>query len=498
MELKFQKTVCRYLNPLVEQVQNQELTQEIRLSDGLPDIGRVLSGWGQVILRSKEWRGDSIAFSGGMMVWVLYAPEDGTAPRCIEGWIPFNMKWDMEDGNREGNIRIRCLTRFVDARSVSARKIMVRAGVAALGEAMVPWEGEYGTAGEVPEDVQLRKTHYPIRLVKEAGEKTFLIDEDLVLPGSCPLPEKVVYYTMQPRITDSRVTGNKLVYRGTGNLHVLYLSEEGQLHSWDFELPFSQFGELNGTYSPDARGDVAMGITSLELDKDDESHLRLKCGMLAQYLVDDREMLELVEDAYSPKRQVELQRDMLVLPAILEQRTEQVQAQQTIHHDANLIVDAEFLPDYPRQRRSSDGVQMEMPGQFQVLYYGENGALQSAQSRWEGDWRLASDEESRITATIGSSQRPRATGQDSIDMDAEIELGLSTTARQEIPVVMGLELGEQLPADPSRPSVILRRAGNATLWDIAKSTGTTVEAIRLANALDTEPAANQILLIPVM
>ena len=43
---------------------------------------------GQTILRGKEWRSDSVSFSGGMMVWILYAPEDGSEERCIDGWIP--------------------------------------------------------------------------------------------------------------------------------------------------------------------------------------------------------------------------------------------------------------------------------------------------------------------------------------------------------------------------------------------------------------------------
>ena len=49
MELKFETTACRCLRQKVCEVQNQEQTQEIRLPDGLPDIGRVLCSWGQVM-----------------------------------------------------------------------------------------------------------------------------------------------------------------------------------------------------------------------------------------------------------------------------------------------------------------------------------------------------------------------------------------------------------------------------------------------------------------
>ena len=84
MELQFKKNLCSCLNAVKREIQNLEETQEIRLSDGMPDIGRILASWGQPVMRSKEWRGDSIGLSGGIMVWVLYAPEDGTDPRCME------------------------------------------------------------------------------------------------------------------------------------------------------------------------------------------------------------------------------------------------------------------------------------------------------------------------------------------------------------------------------------------------------------------------------
>ena len=75
MEVKFETVACNCLRQKVCEVQNQEQTQEIRLPESMPDIGRVLCSWGQVILRSKEWRNDGMNATGGVMVWVLYAPD---------------------------------------------------------------------------------------------------------------------------------------------------------------------------------------------------------------------------------------------------------------------------------------------------------------------------------------------------------------------------------------------------------------------------------------
>lgn len=498
MELKFPRNVCRYLAPAIRETQAQELTQEIRLSDGMPDVGRILCAWGQMVLRGKEWRSDEISANGGVMVWVLYAPEDGTQPRTMESWLPFTMKWDLHGESREGDIRVRNLLRYVDARSTSARKIMLRAGVASMGEAFVSREQEYSIPGEVPEDVQLLTCSYPVRLYKEAGEKAFLMDEDLTMPDSAPRPEKLVYYTMNPTVNDKKVMGDKVVFRGNGNLHVLYLSEEGQFHSWDFELPFSQLGNLDEAAGTDAQAEVGMCVTSLELELDDESHLRLKCGLLGQYMVDDRQLLDIVADAYSTMRSAEVDMEMLELPTILEQKQQVIPVQQEIHQTAESIVDSSFLPDFPKQQRSWDQRNWQLQGQFKTLYYGEGSALQSATGRWEGEFAMPADENTDVFANVlPVPQSQSVSVGDSIRLTGDMPLMFQTQATQGIPMVTGMELMQPQEQDIQRPSLILRRAGDAGLWDIAKLTGSTVDAIKTANALESEPERDRMLLIPV-
>lgn len=499
MELQFKKTAISCLDPVLREVQNMELTQELRLTDSMPDIGHILCAWGQPILRGKEWRSDTVSFSGGMMVWVLYAPEDGSEEVCIDGWIPFQMKWDLPDGCPEGSMRIRCLPRFVDARSVSARKIMVRAGAAAMAEAFSPMESELYIPEAVPETVEMLRTLYPVQVPKEAGEKAFLLDEELSLPGSVPKPEKVISFRLEPKLTDKKVLANKVVFRGNGNLHVLYRDEGGRLRSWDFEVPFSQFGELEGEYGAEARTDIVLSPTSLELEPGDNGNLRFKGGITAQYLITDKQMLELIEDAYSPDRELQLQTRSMEVPAVLETRRENIFGEQTIPGEAGQMVDVSFLPDFPRQRRMETGIELEMPGLFQVLYYGEDGVLRSGTARWEGTQMILADENSDLTAVPGPGEAPRGMpGNGQITANGDISMEITSTTRQQIPMVTGLELGEVRQPDPGRPSLILRRSDDRRLWDIAKESGSTMAAIRWANGLQEEPMPGQMLLIPVL
>lgn len=490
MELEFEKRGLPYLKPLLREVQAQEQTQELRLPDGMPDLGRILGTWGQVILRGKEWRGDSIACSGGVMAFILYAPEDGSELRTMESWIPFQMKWDLDDGHRDGEIRIQMLLRFLDARSVSPRKMMLRCGISALGEAFRQDTAMVSVPGEVPADIQLLKNRYLLRIPKQAGEKTFQIEENLPLSAS-----QLVSYTLIPKLSEVRVMSGKLVLRGSGQLHVVYMNGDGRLESRDLEIPISQLADLEGNLSTDAQGDVRMAVTSLEAELA-ENQLKVKAGLLAQYVADDRETVEVVEDAYSPRRSVEPEREELEIHNILEQKQVPVQVRQSIRQSARDIADVVYLPDFPNQRRG-DGLQLELPGMFQVLSYDENGQLSGATARTEENWDMPMGDNARVDATVLPGSPATATPGSGIELKGESILSLQTTARRGLPMVTELKIGEEKEQNMARPSLILRRAGEAGLWEIAKSTGSTVDAIRQANALETEPAENQILLIPV-
>jgi hypothetical protein len=65
-------------------------------------------------------------------------------------------------------------------------------------------------------------------------------------------------------------------------------------------------------------------------------------------------------------------------------------------------------------------------------------------------------------------------------------------------MITAVELGQQKQPDPNRPSLILRRAGDQRLWDLAKDSGSTMDAIRRANGLKGDPLPDQMLLIPVI
>ncbi len=497
MQLQFRKIPIACLQRLKGEVQVQEQTQELRLPEEMPDVGSVLGTWGQVLVRGKEWHAGGMSLSCGVMTWAMYLPEDASEPRMVEAWIPFSLQWDLPASDHDGRMNVSCLLRSIEARPVSARRLMFRATVSAYAEA---WTAEESAAWEpenVPEDVHLLQKTYPMRLPKEVGEKAFQMEEDLTLPSSMPGIDRLLRFSLQPELMEKKMMAGKLIFRGVGRLHLLYRDQTGVIQSYDMELPFSQYADLEQLYDEQADAWVGIAVTSLELDQDLEGALHLHAGLIGQYVVNDVCPIAVVEDAYSPKRQVTPQMEEMALPILLDDSTFTLTAEQSTPVEMERVLDVAFFPDQPRQNRGMDAVEAELSGVFQVLYCDAEGTVNGANTRWHGAQSIPADRNTHLQSWLMPTGVPQAVPGGEWMLRCDTVLQTQTMASQGISAVSALEIGEEQVPDPNRPSLILRRAGTDTLWQIAKNTGTTVDAIREANQLQSEPVHDRLLLIPI-
>ena len=498
MELQLEKQALPCLRTVLREVQTQEQTQEIRVSDGMPDIGSVVGAWGQVILRGKEWDKDSIRVNGGTMVWVQYLSEDGEETACMESWLPFQMQWKLPESDRDGRICCQSFLKNVDARITSARKMILRTGVSVLMEGVQPCNCDVFVPEKLPEDVQILHSRYPVQLPVEAGEKAFALDELLTLPSEKPQIGQICGYCLQPEITEEKLMGDKLVFRGRAWIHLHYSCEDGTQHSWNGEMPFSQYCELDGEYTPNDGVRIWPCVTSLEVELQ-QDQIHVKAGLVCQYRISHHSLVEVVEDAYSNQRNVKCVREQLNLPAILESRSRSVTARLNCDENGIRMADVRFLPQPVEVKNREDTVDLVLSGQFQPLYYDVEGQLHCGDQQWTETITVPKAEKAEIDATIwpvGHAQADMMTG--SGQMQVQLELSMETRNAEGIFMVTGLELGEVKEPDPSRPSLILKRSGGQTLWNLAKENGSTMELIQKANDLQDEPEENRMLLIPVV
>ena len=352
-----------------------------------------------------------------------------------------------------------------------------------------------------PKELEVLRQRLPLQLPTELTEKSFLLDEELELPGGAPAVSQLVSYQVRPMVTDAKVLGEKAVFKGSCSLHVLYMTPEDRLAVWDFDLPFSQYTELARVYDQEEELQIEPVLTGVEVSADEEGRrLRLKCSVAAQCLVLARQTVDLVQDLYSLRHTVTPQLQKLPMKSRLDRQQLREQAESSFPLEGGALIDSAVFPDLPKIRREGEEMEIESPVWCSVLYYDEAGELQgrSAHTSAVSRIRLAEGCTCEASSQI-SGPLQWSSGGGSATVRASLEVTVDSFGSGDLEVIAGAELSEQGKPDPNRPSLIIRAPlAGQSLWDLAKSCGSTVEAIRGANHLPQEgPAPESLLLIPV-
>lgn len=499
MELQFQSKSMGCLQSILWGVKSQEQTQEIKLPEAMPDIGRVLGAWGQCVLRGKEWHGGLMSATGGVMAWVLYEPEDGTFPRAVEAWLPYQLHWELPQTQRDGTMIICPSLKSMDARVISARKLMVRACVEAVGEALEPKKTECYSPETLPESLCVLHRKYPVCIPMEVGEKTLTVEEELQLPPECADAGKLIRYSLQPEIQEVKRIGDKLLFRGNGMLQGLCRCGDNRLCAFRFDVPFSQYTELEQSQTENCEYRVVPAVTNLELDLLDGGKMLLKASLVGQYLVWHQQILELVEDAYCPGSNVKLQTQPLQLQSVLEQKKDMIPTEIRLELPAREILDVSCMVAQPQSQCDERGMKITRSGAYQVIWRDAEETLQTTNGQWEQTQQLCAGDNVKLCCTDmpGSAPSGLLTG-NGIQLRWDVAAESMAMTWEQFPMVSALEITESAEDAKDKPSLILRRPGSSSLWDIAKQYGSTEEAIRQANGLENDPMPDRMLVIPVL
>ena len=197
-------------------------------------------------------------------------------------------------------------------------------------------------------------------------------------------------------------------------------------------------------------------------------------------------------------RQITSQKEQLEVPIILDRQEDMLTLSDSISGEGMRLADVSFLSGDIRTEQDNDRINGMIPGQFQALWYDMEGNLHSGVARREQTWSTPADNatKTRVRATCQLPQGTLSGG--NVDMEVRMSISSTTYSGQGIPMITGLEAGEWEAKDPGRPSLILCRAESSGLWAMAKANGTTVESIRKANKLESDPIPGQFLLIPIL
>lgn len=504
MELKLEHEYINGFLPMLETELTQEETLESIVPDAYPDILRVVDCGGQVMLTAKEVRDGEVSISGTVRAWMLYQPEDGQSMRHMELTLPFTARTPVV--NAQGSWR--CIAqprlRGMDVRALNPRKILVRADLALMLSVYAPEQTAVccGIQGQTEDGVQQRVREQGTYTTPVVQEKEFSIYDEVRLAIGGEQPARVLCAQAYPVCTESRIIGNKFVFKGEVRLQLRMLTD-GQPNSQSTSVSFSQIMEMNEVgEGADTHVDLCMTALELTPSGDDPRGMTVSMDILAQTVVREQRVVHVVEDAYSTSCQLQLQRENWESEQLLERtvRMQNLREVLELTGGVNTVVDVQAEIVGVDTHRRDSAFEPEAQVRVRVLYLDEEEKVCCVNRVLTSSVRVEAPAGGRCRCRCVCPGEVFANpGAGGIEVRVPVQFYCQLTATSTVPVITQVQSGQSHTERlGNRPSVVLRAAVRGeSLWDIAKAYSTTCQQIQKANALDTEELpVGQMLLIP--
>ena len=217
------------------------------LPDYCPDIAAILKCTVKPAVLSRQWSGDKLLVEGQSLVRVLYLDEERKCVRSFEGIHPFHGTIDAVGTSPAELPYVSVRVNYVNCRAVSPRRIGVH------GALTVKMECDPVKPAEVISDISgqnlyTRQEDVFCTVPVGAAEKNFSIGEVVDLGGGKPAAEMLIRTDCTPLITECKQLSGKAIVKGRILLKTLYAvnTTDGTTEVTNHEFPFSQIIEMDG------------------------------------------------------------------------------------------------------------------------------------------------------------------------------------------------------------------------------------------------------------
>ena len=505
MEFELDRTQMKGFDVLLDATLRPEETLEMIVPDACPDILRIMETDGKVLLKSKETMDGRVELMGTFQMSVLYLPDGESGVRHLDVTIPFTCAAEGRDVGPACTVVAEGRLCRADTRALNPRKILVRAEAAVDVTVFSPrtetvcnrvLTGE----GECVE--QLTETQ-EVYLTACVQEKPFPFSDEVNLSTGKPAATELLKSRVLLTRGDSKIIGNKLIFKGSANVSLLYRGEDDKVYTVGAELPFSQIMEITGV-SEEAECDLTLALAGAEclLTPAGEGRVvSVELEIMAQAVIRELRTLELLTDAYSTSEPLAAEWTGCPIDKKLDRsvRSQSVREGWETPVALREITDCRMAVGQVTQEREGDRLILTAQVELQVLAIDEEGESASLQHTVSVPCPLELPDGCQCLCRcegVGDVYASPAAG--GVEVRFTLDFRYCAVSRRQITFLSGLHPGEASGEAVEQPSLVLRMLEEGErLWDVAKAYGTTIGDIVSANELEDESAGGgRLLLIP--
>lgn len=497
----------------------EDISAEYNLPDYLPDINRLLKISARITDATNSPSDDMIGYDGKIRFSILYATSDGILKNA-EFDSEYSGNAPLSDVTQECDIYPNPHVENVSCRLQNPRKLHAKAKLAIDVDILFRVPTTPSVIGKIDaadaDHMQYRTSMIRSVLETHLSSEPSPISEDIELPPSMPPIEQIISVELEPCVSDIRLTGEHLLYKGDIFADILYQAKEKDPTSENAPPCFLSFTEkipISGEIDADGILDPCSAVASVKIDSlefrmqetpSEESRVvELDLDYTVSAKIFCNEENEIITDMYSTDYETENEEETLSYETVLCAKSFNFSADgNTPRDDKDFDKILSTNAAVTTQSIEKQGNKLIFTGtaEISVILTNGNGVYlnrsYSVPLRAQTDAGKVSD---LFRGTFDAFVLRAASRLDEKAIDTDLEILISYVIfeqHQDHRIRQSSITKERATSERSKSTITLCYPGLAdSLWDIAKKYGTTVPELMAANALSAQEIP-PVLIIP--
>ena len=507
MSIKLSNMAIPVTSVLYDDFDERPIDVEFLLPDYCPDIAAVLKCTMTPIIQSKQVSGDRVLVDGIAVLRVLYMDEARKCIRSCEFNQNFTSAFSVKNMPVNCAVRSSAKTNYVNCRATSPRRLDVHGAISVKLKAAAESSNEV-VSSLAGDGIYSRKRIMHYSVPTSTAEKSFSITEMVDLGAGKPDAEVLIRGEAVPIITDIKPVQGKVIIKGDLKLKNVYVSDAvaGNMDCVYHDIPFSQIMDVDGLHDDwlvDAEANVVSSDVHITPNSSGESRLlSVNVKINAQVFCTRSGSAEVLVDAYSAKCPMKLENKRLETEQLVGVYRENSSIRQLFDlppEGIDTIVDVWCDVTPVAERCEEDCAYVDSRLSISMLAKDASGVV----SYYERpcDFTLEYDEQcSSMPTNISIHKVDYAmSGSDKLEIRAELGVVRHCYRKDSCMAVCGANEDEaaKFPEEKAAIKIYFANKGES-IWEIAKSCHTSMEAVMEENGLSSDVLGdNAMLLVPL-
>lgn len=503
---RLEKDTLTVREPLIDSSAEQSVELDYLLPDYCPDIFKILKT--QIIpqVQSKSITGDKLIIDGISEITVWYFSEDSKGISAVCQSIPFSKTLELPAQPENPSVSVTARCYFENGRAVTPRRVDIRGGISF--KITVEQDKKLPiVSGASGGGIQLHSFEQSLLAPVKLGEKSFHVTEDIEIPSGSSPYKSLLSKRCQLLISDARAISNRVICKGSLELHLLYAVEEENAspQTFNYSIPISQIVDLEGADEDDsllAFGEVT-GFSCEEKSGGETPVLFCEFTASIHCRCEKNRSFWRADDVYSTLYETSASFSPLSAKrlAYVEDRSLSPKMRlETGDISIGEIFDVLFSFGEAEVREEAGESKLTVSASAAAIGRDTDGVPFFIEKNLPFEWTLNSRSPVFTPHFCLSSLSYTIAGSNCIEVRPEIRVKGCVYESFSLPVITDILFDEEAPKKKPVPALrIYRGEKEERVWDIAKRYGTSMTAVMEENDLPDEVLSeNQTLLIPIV